>query len=136
MSDEDFLKLAVEAGKKSKSDFKFGAVMVKDGRVIAADCNHVAERSDPSAHAEVSTIVEACKTEGNHNLKGCTLYASHEPCIMCFACAAWAAVERVVYSYPASEINDDMYEFKGVSLKDMASKLIRPMKLEQVRIME
>jgi tRNA(Arg) A34 adenosine deaminase TadA len=134
MTDKDFLKLAIEESKKAQLPHQYGAIIVVDGEVIAIDHNHVWERKDPSAHAEVSAIVGACQKIGNHNLKNATMYGSHEPCLMCFSCAAWAGVERIVYATKASEIEgvDDSYEFKGVSLQDLAAKLIRPISVEHI----
>lgn len=133
-TDQDFLELAVAEGQKGTAPHLYGALIVIGGEVVTIDHNHVWERSDPSAHAEVSTIVQACKKLGNHNLEGCTMYASHEPCLMCFSCAAWAKIDRIVFAHPASEADDFMYEFKDVNIFEMADKLIRPMKVELVRL--
>jgi tRNA(Arg) A34 adenosine deaminase TadA len=63
------------------------------------------------------------------------MYGSHEPCLMCFSCAAWANVERVVYALPASEQHDFTYEFDGISLQDIAAKSARRnIKVELVRL--
>lgn len=132
--DKYFLSIAIEEASKSKSPHKFGAVIVKDGEIIAQDCNHVREINDPSAHAEVSTIRKAANKLGDYNIDGCTLYASHEPCLMCFSCAAWANISRIVYAHPASASSDDSYEFKGVSIKDLSQKLVRPIEVELLRV--
>lgn len=134
MSDEDFLKMAIGKGKKGTAPYLFGAVVVKDGKVLSTEHSHTFERKDPSAHAEVSAIVEACKKLGNHNIPGCTLYASHEPCLMCFSCAAWAEIDRIVFAIPASDQDSSMYEFTDVNIFDMAKKLARPMKVEQIKL--
>lgn len=133
-TDKDFLKLAIKEGERGPSPRPFGAVIVKDGEVIAQDHNHVAERADPTAHAEVSVIVLAAKKLGNRNIPGCTLYASHEPCMMCFSCAAWAKIERIVFATPASEQDGFTYEFQGVNIFEMAKKLTRPMKVERIKL--
>lgn len=140
MKDEQyFLKEAVKVGLRGKergiSPVVFGAVVVKNGRIIARDHSHTHQRHDPTAHAEASAIKKAAKKLGNHNLEGCTLYGSHEPCLMCFSCAAWARIDRVVYAIPASDLDDFTYEFAGVSLHEMARKLARrPIKVELIRI--
>jgi len=134
-TDEYFLKLAVAKGNEATRPRNFGAVVVKDGEVIASEINHVHEQNDPTLHAETSAIKAACKKLGVHNLEGCTLYGSHEPCLMCFSCAAWAKVDRIVFAQPASEADDFiMYEFKDVNIFDMAKKLSRPMKVELIRL--
>lgn len=133
--DQYFLKLATDEGNKQAKPYNFGSVVVRDGEVIAQDHNHVHELHDPSAHSEVSTMRKAAQVLKNHNLDGCTLYASHEPCVMCFSCAAWANIGRIVYAIPASEQDDFSYEFRDVSLQDLASKLVnRPIKVELIRL--
>ena len=135
MSDADFLKLAVEESLKSIGPHKYGALIVQGGKIIAIDHNHVREFSDPSAHAEVSVLRQACQKLKVFNLpEGCTLYASHEPCIMCLCCAAWAEIDRIVFATPASEQDTSSYEFKGVNIFEMNQKLLSPMKIEMVRI--
>lgn len=133
--DKYFLQLATDEGNKKAEPYNFGAVIVKDGEVIAKDFNHVHESNDPSAHAEVSALRKAALELGNYNLDGAVMYGSHEPCLMCFSCAAWANVARVVYAIPASEQNDFSYEFRDVSLKDLASKLVRrPISVELISL--
>ncbi len=135
--DKYFLQMATDEGNKKPLPYNFGAVIVKDGKVIVKDFNHVHETNDPSAHAEVSALRKAATLLGNYNLDGAILYGSHEPCLMCFSCAAWANIERVVYAIPASEQDDFSYEFKDVSLKDLASKLVRrPISVELIRLTE
>ena len=75
----------------------FGAVIVRDGEVIATGTNRVTANNDPTAHAEVSAIREACAKVGNFKLKGCICYTSCEPCPMCLSALYWAGVERIVY---------------------------------------
>jgi tRNA(Arg) A34 adenosine deaminase TadA len=136
MSHDDiyFLKIAIEEGKKGQR-YPFGGVVVVDDKVIAKDHNHAWEYNDPTAHAETLALVKACKKLGNHNLPpGSVLYSSHEPCLMCFTCASWARIERLVFAIPASEIRGDMFEFKGVNIFQVAKKLQRPMKVEHIRL--
>ncbi len=133
--DQYFLRLAIDEGNKNPKPCNFGAVIVKDGDVVAIDHNHVNEKHDPSAHAEVSALRAACLALANHNIDSCTMYGSHEPCLMCFCCAAWANIERIVYAVSASELNDDSYEFKDVSLQELAKKLLKPIKIEHVPLL-
>lgn len=135
MSDQDFLKEAVRVGNLQAPPRNFGAVVVKDGQIIAVDHNHVHELNDPSAHAEISAIRKACAKLGTYNLEGCTMYGSHEPCLMCFSCAAWARMDRVAYAEPASEVDDFTYEFEGINLQELSTHLARrPIKVELIRI--
>ena len=135
MSDKDYLKLAIEEGKKGRKPHLYGAVVVRDGEILATEHSHTWERRDPSAHAEVSAIAAACQKIDRHNIPGATLYASHEPCLMCFVCAAWAEIDRIVFVEPAS-LSGSTYEFDGVNIFDMAKKLTRPMEVEKVTLKE
>ena len=124
MTDQDYLRRAIKIGNRKEKPYNFGAVIVKDGEIIGEDFNHVRELHDPSAHAEISALKMAAKKLSDHNLNGATMYGSHEPCLMCFSCAAWANVARVVYAQPANEQNF-MYEFRDISLQGMVKYLTR-----------
>ena len=76
----------------------FGAVVVKDGEVIATGTNLVTATHDPTAHAEVMAIRAACRALGSHQLTGCDIYASCEPCPMCLAAIYWARPERLFFA--------------------------------------
>src|ERR1700724_1574304 len=75
----------------------FGAVVVKDGTIIAEGANQVTSRNDPTAHAEVVPIREACKLLGVFDLEGCEIYTSCEPCPMCLGAIYWARLSRVYF---------------------------------------
>lgn len=81
----------------------FGAVIVKDGKVVGAAANRVTLNNDPTAHAEVMAIREACQNLGTFDLSGCTLYASCEPCPMCLSAIYWARIDEYFY---ANDKND------------------------------
>jgi tRNA(Arg) A34 adenosine deaminase TadA len=76
----------------------FGAVIVRDGTVLAEGWNQVTSTNDPTAHAEVVAIRRACQAVDAFSLEGATLYASCEPCPMCLASAYWARLSRIVYA--------------------------------------
>lgn len=76
----------------------FGAVIVKDGEVVANGWNRVTSSNDPTAHAEVTAIRNACTKLNTFQLTGCVLYTSCEPCPMCLAAAYWARVDRIVFA--------------------------------------
>lgn len=75
----------------------FGAVIVKDGEIIAEGTNHVTAYNDPTAHAEVCAIRSACSKIGDFKLKDCTIYTSCEPCPMCLSAIYWAGISRIYY---------------------------------------
>ena len=81
----------------------FGAVVAREGAVVAEGWNQVVETGDPTAHAEVVAIRGACRRLGSHVLEGCTLYASCEPCPLCLAAAYWARISRVVFAASRSD---------------------------------
>ena len=76
----------------------FGAVVVKDGQIIARGFNQVTSTNDPTCHAEVDAIRKACQALGSHQLDGCDLYTSCEPCPMCLGAIYWARPARVFYA--------------------------------------
>ena len=76
----------------------FGAVIVKDGKVIAEGWNRVTSTNDPTAHAEVTAIRDACKALGTFSLEGCEIYTSCEPCPMCLSAIYWARLDRIYFA--------------------------------------
>ncbi len=81
----------------------FGAVIVKDGKVIAEGWNMVTSANDPTAHAEVVAIRIACKKLGTFSLEGCDIYASCEPCPMCLAAIYWARIDHIFFANTREE---------------------------------
>ena len=100
MDDAKFMQLALDACKRGV-DFgqtPFGSCIVDDsGEVVACTHNRVWVKTDPSAHAEVETIREACAARGDVKLDGCMIYSTTEPCPMCFSAIHWARIARIVY---------------------------------------
>ncbi|MEO5609286.1 MAG: nucleoside deaminase [Ornithinibacter sp.] len=95
-----FLQEAVEIARTNvlEGGGPFGAIIVADGAVVARAGNRVTRDNDPTAHAEVLAIREACRQRGDFQLRGLTLYSSCEPCPMCMATALWARLERVFFA--------------------------------------
>ena len=98
-ADREFMQQAIELSKENvlNGGGPFGAVIVRNGEVIATGTNRVTANNDPTAHAEVNAIRSACAKEGTFKLEGCTCYTSCEPCPMCLAALYWAGVERIFY---------------------------------------
>ena len=95
---EQAARLARE-GVESGQGGPFGALVVDAaGAVIGAACNRVLGQRDPTAHAEIEAIREACATIGDYRLTGCTIYTTCEPCPMCLAAIHWARIEKIVYA--------------------------------------
>jgi len=98
--DKLFLCKAIELAAESitKGGGPFGAVIVKDNKLLSEAYNTVFLSSDPTAHAEVAAIRKAAAALGTFNLSGCTLYTSCEPCPMCLGAIYWAGITKVVYA--------------------------------------
>ncbi len=91
------IELSVENAKSGRGG-PFGCVIVRDGKIIAEGANRVTSANDPTAHAEVVAIREACKVLGSFQLDGCEIYTSCEPCPMCMGAIYWARPARVFYA--------------------------------------
>lgn len=99
-ADLKFMRKAIAISRKSVENGggPFGAVVVKDGVMIAASNNRVTMNNDPTAHAEVMAIRKACKKLNTFDLSGCILYASCEPCPMCLSAMYWAHIDHYFYA--------------------------------------
>ena len=97
--EEKYMKMAADLSLENvdKGGGPFGAVVVRDGEVVATGVNKVTIDNDPTAHAEVNAVRAACKRLGSFKLAGCTVYSSCEPCPMCLSALYWAGVRRVFY---------------------------------------
>lgn len=94
---QEAIRLSVANVQENKGG-PFGAVVVKDGKIIARGANCVTSHNDPTAHAEVVAIREACKVLNTFQLTGCEIYASCEPCPMCLAAIYWARPDKLYYA--------------------------------------
>ncbi|SHF82437.1 nucleoside deaminase [Pedobacter caeni] len=96
-----FMKLAISLSEKNVTEGlggPFGAVIVKDGKIIAKSGNKVTTTNDPTAHAEVAAIRLACKKLKTFDLSGCLVYTSCEPCPMCLSAIYWARIDTIYYA--------------------------------------
>lgn len=99
---EKFIRRAIELSSKAALEYStggaFGAVVVKDGKILAEGMNRVVASCDPTWHGEMEAIRLACITLKSFKLPGCILYSSAEPCPMCLAACYWAGIEQVFYA--------------------------------------
>jgi guanine deaminase len=105
----DFMRRAIALALENVRSGRggpFGALVVKDGRVIAQGANRVTSTNDPTAHAEIVAIREACRTLGAFQLTACDLYTTCEPCPMCLGAIYWARPARVFYASVAADAAD------------------------------
>ncbi len=123
----------------------FGAVIVKDGRIIATGANSVTSTNDPTAHAEVVAIRDACKQLGTFQLDGCDIYASCEPCPMCLGAIYWARPAKLFYANTKADAAaikfDDQFIYQELALplherKLFTKQLLRGEALEAFRLWE
>ena len=95
-----YMKMAIEEAREGISKGHggpFGAVIVKDGEVIAKGHNHVVINNDPTCHGEIDAIRKACTKLGTFDLTGCELYTTHYPCPMCACAIQWANIKKIYY---------------------------------------
>lgn len=130
MSDNEYMKLAVEESNINiKDNFisggPFGAVIVKDGKILSKAHNTVLKSKDATAHAEINAIREASKVLNTHDLSSCILYTSAEPCPMCLSAIIWANIKEVYYVNTKEDANeigfrdDIIYEYIKGNNKDL-----------------
>ena len=115
-----FMKVATELSEdnlKTKVGGPFGACVVKNGKIIGKGSNHVLKNNDPTAHAEIMAIRDACKTLKSYDLSDCILYTSCYPCPMCLSATIWANIKTVYYGNTKEDASDigfrdeHIYEF-------------------------
>ena len=99
--DEYFMRLAIEEAKNAP--FPFGCLLVKNNHIIAKGRSGETENYDPTAHAEVNAIRQACKGLNTKDLNRITLYSTCEPCPMCFSAAWWANINKIVFGISLNE---------------------------------
>lgn len=120
--DARFMQMAIDLSVENVDNGggPFGAVIVKDGEVIATGVNRVTANNDPTAHAEVSAIRAACQKIGNFKLEGCTVYSSCEPCPMCLSALYWAGVKRICFGNTKADAKaidfDDSFIYDQIEL--------------------
>lgn len=125
-----FLDRAVELsrlGMERGNGGPFGCVIVKDNKIVGEGSNMVTSTNDPTAHAEVVAVRNACTTLNTFQLDGCDVYTSCEPCPMCLGALYWARVQRVVYAntrYEAAAIEfDDEFIYEEINTDFMARQI-------------
>ncbi len=121
--DQKFLQMAIrmaEDNVKENQGGPFGAVIVKEGQVIGRGINRVIQTNDPTGHAEVTAIRDACNNVGDFRLEGSVIYSSCEPCPMCLGAIYWARISRIVFASSnmdaAAAGFDDSFIYKQIPL--------------------
>ena len=129
--DTQFLCEAISLARANaeKGGRPFGAVLVKDGKIVATGVNEILGTNDPTAHAEMMALRHASRTLASPDLKGCIVYASGHPCPMCLAAMRLAGISEVVYAYS----NDDAAPF-GLSTAAIYADLAKPFSQQSMTI--
>lgn len=129
MTKEELMRKAIALSKENVANGggPFGAVIARDGEIIATGVNRVTSNHDATAHAEVSAIRNACAKLGTHDLSGCEIYSSCEPCPMCLGAIYWAHLDRLYYGndkHDAANIGfDDSFIYDELDLKPEQRRL-------------
>jgi tRNA(Arg) A34 adenosine deaminase TadA len=115
-------------GMRNNLGGPFGCVIVKDDKIIGKGCNSVIASNDPTAHAEVVAIRDACKTLGSFQLEDCEVYTTCEPCPMCMGALYWARPKKIYYAnsrYDAASIGfDDSFIYEEIILPIAERKMM------------
>lgn len=129
MTKEELMRKAIELSVKNVAEGggPFGAVIAKNGEIVATGVNRVTDEHDPTAHAEVSAIRAACRKLNTFDLSGCEIYTSCEPCPMCLGAIYWAHLDRMYYGnnqHDAAGIGfDDAFIYEEIALKPEERRL-------------
>jgi tRNA(Arg) A34 adenosine deaminase TadA len=134
---EKFMRYAIELGRRGMeagNGGPFGAIVVKNGKIIGEGCNRVLASKDPTAHGEITAIRDACNNIQSYDLSGCEIYTSGEPCPMCLSAIYWAHLSHVFYGFniqaTATANFDDAFIFKELN------KPANERKIPQIQILE
>lgn len=134
MTPQELMQLAIQLSEENvkQGGGPFGAVIARDGEVVATGTNRVTPDCDPTAHAEVSAIRAAAKKLGTFDLSGCEIYTSCEPCPMCLGAIYWAHLDRMYYGndkHDAAKIGfDDAFIYEELS-RDPADRKLKMQEL-------
>ena len=130
--------IALSIENIQKGGGPFGAVIVKDGKVIATGVNRVTKNTDPTAHAEVTAIRKASKKLGTFDLAGCDIYTSCEPCPMCLGAVYWAHLDKMYYGNTKADAKnigfDDSFIYDEIELKPEQRRLLTTQLLSEEAI--
>lgn len=99
---DEAVRISIENVRRNEGG-PFGCVIVRNGRIVASGANSVVALKDPTAHAEMGAIREACRILGRFDLSGCDAYSSCEPCPMCYSALKWARIDNIFYANSRSD---------------------------------
>ncbi|MBO8448957.1 MAG: nucleoside deaminase [Bacteroidetes bacterium] len=123
MTKEELMREAIRLSEDNvrNGGGPFGAVIARDGEIVATGVNKVTSENDPTSHAEVNAIRAACKALGTFDLRGCEIYSSCEPCPMCLGAVYWAHLDAIYYGNDKKDAAaigfDDAFIYRELALK-------------------
>lgn len=126
---DKFMQMAIDLSVENVANGggPFGAVIVKNGDVVTTGMNRVTAENDPTAHAEVNAIRNACKKLNTFDLSGCEIFSSCEPCPMCLSAIYWAHLDKLYYGNTKEDARDigfgDQFIYEELALKPTARRL-------------
>lgn len=127
---EKFMReaIALSIENISNGGGPFGAVIVKDGKIVSTGVNMVTANTDPTAHAEINAIRKASRKLGTYDLSGCQIYSSCEPCPMCLGAIYWAHLDKLYYGNTKTDAKnigfDDSFIYDEIELKPQNRKIL------------
>ena len=143
--DKEFMRRAIKLaqnGIDAGQGGPFGAVVVRDGKIIGEGCNRVTSTNDPTAHAEVVAIREACKNLNDFQLEDCTIYTSCEPCPMCLGAIYWARPKQMFFACSREDAaavgfdDDFIYDEIARPIEERRIKSINFLREEGLKVFE
>lgn len=122
MTDEQYIQMAIDVAKEAEASggAAIGAIMIKDGKVIARGLSNPWGERDPSNHGEIDCIRNCAEQNDLMDMKGCTMYGTLEPCSMCVGAALWSGVDRIVFGAYAGDVPENLYEYDDYSSEELA----------------
>jgi len=135
--DKKFLLKAIEKAKESveKGGFPAGAVVVKDGEIIGSGISIGNVLKNPTSHGELASILDACKKLNSSDLSGAILYASMQPCLMCFGASMWASIPKIVFACSKDKVSNEYYG-GHYQTTNINKELTRPLELVHISELE
>ena len=131
---QEFLRQAIRLSREkmeANQGGPFGAVVVRDSQIIGTGWNRVTSTNDPTAHAEVEAIRDACRRLNTFSLEGCELYSSCEPCPLCLAAVYWSRLDRVYYAATCDDA-----EIAGFDDRSFYDELRKPANLRSIPLQQ
>lgn len=136
MDNSTFMQMAIDLALEKMTDRQggpFGALIVQNNQIIGRGWNQVTSHNDPTAHAEITAIRDACRNINDFSLQGCDLYVNCEPCPMCLAAAYWAGIKTIYYA--ATRKDAASIGFADDHIYDELSRPAQDRSLQMVQLM-